>query len=221
MFYPLNLLDINKKIHPLLGNQLHGKPYIFDFSSKSKNIEKYMAKEFEVFQKNIFDELKLNNAEWGIGRYLEERKKILSMFPQFLQEERFYHLGLDIVVPAEFNLFAPIDAEVYKTGMDKGFRNYGGYVVLKHEVEGTIFYSFYGHLKTEFLVKEGDKIKQGNKFAQIGEREDSGEWFTHTHLQTLTQKAIDENMMTKGYISEEKLKNIEEYFPSPYFLFRY
>lgn len=221
MFYPLNLLKSQINIFPLFGEKLKGEPYIFDFSSSSKNIEKYLVDDFNSLQKNIFDELKLNKAEWGIGRYLEERKKILSKFPQFLSEGRFYHLGIDIVVPADFYLFAPVKATVFKIGMDKGFRNYGGYVVLKHDINDAFFYSFYGHLKTDFLIKEGDEIKQGARFAQIGEREDSGEWYTHTHLQILTQKTIDENLMTKGYASEENLKKIEEYFPSPYFLFKY
>lgn len=221
MFYPMNLLKSKTDINPLFGEQLKGEPYIFDFSSNSKSIEKYMVKDFEEFQKNIFEELKINNAQWGIGRYLEERKKLLSNFPQFLKEARFFHLGLDIVVPAEYYLFTPIEAEVYKMDFDTGFRNYGGYIILKHDINGNVFYSFYGHLKTDFIVKAGDRIKTGEPFAQIGEKKDSGEWFTHTHLQILTKKAVDENLLTKGYCSAENLKTIEEYFPSPYFLFKY
>ena len=221
MYYPLNLLKTENEIAPLFGNQLIGEPYIFDFSSGSKHITNYMVDDFDTFQKNVFFDLEQNNAKWGIGKYLENRKELLSQFPQFLAEGRYYHLGIDIVVPADFYLYAPIDGQVYKTGMDKGFRNYGGYIVLKHEINGVTFYSFYGHLKKDFFINEGDVIKQGEAFAQIGEREDSGEWFTHTHLQILTQKAIAENFITTGYISENKLKNIEEYFPSPYLLFRY
>lgn len=221
MFYPMNLLKSETNIYPLFGEQLKGEPYIFNFSSSSKSINNYMVNDFEFFQKNIFEELKENNAQWGIGRYLEEREKILSNFPQFVAEGRFYHLGLDIVVPADFYLYAPLNAIVFKTGFDSGYRNYGGYVVLKHDFNGVIFYSFYGHLKTEFIVSEGDEIKQGKPFAQIGEREDSGEWYTHTHLQILTPKAVGENLLTKGYCSAENLKTIEEYFPSPYFLFKY
>lgn len=221
MFFPLNLLKAKTEIFPLLGDQLIGEPYIFNFSSDSIQINKYLRKDFDHFQSIIFDELKDNNAEWGIGRYLEERKKLLSQFPQFLSEKRFYHLGLDIVVPADFNLYAPVEATVFRTGIDSGYRNYGGFVVLKHVIMDHVFYSFYGHLKTDFIVREGDIIKQGERFAQIGEREDSGEWFTHTHLQILTQRAVDEDLITKGYISEENIKNIEDYFSSPYFLFRY
>lgn len=221
MFYPLNIIKSEINISPLFGDNLIGSPYIFNFSSNSNNIEKYLVRDYKTFQKNIFDELKINNAQWGIGRYLEEREKLLSNFPQFTAEGRFFHLGVDIIVPEEFYLFAPLDAEIYKTDFDEGFRNYGGYVILKHEFNGCVFYSFYGHLKTKFIVKTGDRIKAGEPFAQIGEMKDSGEWFTHTHLQILTQKAVDENLLTKGYCSAENLKSIEEYFPSPYFLFKY
>lgn len=221
MFYPINILKPEINIYPLFGNQLIGQPYIFNFSSNSGKIENYMVNDFETFQKNVFDELKTQNSKWGIGRYLEEREKLLSNFPQFVAEGRFIHLGVDIIVPEEFYLFAPLDAEIFQTEFDEGFRNYGGYIILKHDINKTVFYSFYGHLKTDFIVKAGDRIKAGEPFAQIGEKKDSGEWFTHTHLQILTQKAVDENLLTKGYCSAENLKTLEEYFPSPYFLFKY
>ena len=93
--------------------------------------------------------------------------------------------------------------------------------MLGHELKGVKFYSFYGHLKTPHSVKEGDKIKAGEEFARIGKESDSGGWFCHVHLQILTQAAIDDGYMDWGYINPELFPQVEKYFPSPYFLFKY
>ena len=169
----------------------------------------------------IFDELEASNHQWGIGKYLEERKTLLRAYPNIIEEKRYYHLGLDIITPFNTPMFSPLDAEVYKTGKETTVGNYGGYIILKHDINGVVFYSFYGHLKTPHVVSTGEIIKVGQKFAHIGEESDSGGWFCHVHLQILTQAAIDAGYMDWGYISPELLPKVETYFPSPYFLFKF
>lgn len=219
MYYPLNLHGID--IQPLFGDYLKGDPYIFDFSSDNPKTLDYDPMDFQQFDRMIFDELDQSNLKWGIGRYLEERKSILRDYPNIIEEKRYYHLGLDIIVPYDTPMFAPLDAEVYKTGKETQIGNYGGYIMLKHDVNGVVFYSFYGHLKTPHSVTEGEKIKAGQEFTRIGKESDSGGWFCHTHLQILTQKALDDGYTDWGYISPALLPKVELYFPSPYFLFKY
>ncbi|NQX92439.1 MAG: peptidoglycan DD-metalloendopeptidase family protein [Flavobacteriales bacterium] len=219
MYYPLILQDVN--IQPLFGELLEGDPYIFDFSSKNPKTLEYDANDFEGFDQLVFDELKVSGMKWGIGRYLEERKNLLRHYPNIIEEKRYYHLGLDIVVPFDTAMYAPLDSVVHKVGKETKVGNYGGYVMLGHELKGVKFYSFYGHLKTPHSVKEGDKIKAGEEFARIGKESDSGGWFCHVHLQILTQAAIDDGYMDWGYINPELFPQVEKYFPSPYFLFKY
>lgn len=219
MYYPLNLNRAN--IHPLFGDFLKGKPYIFDFSSNNPKTLEYNLFDFNEFNNMVFDELETSSHHWGIGRYLEERKSLLRAYPNIIEEERYYHLGLDIIVPYDTPMYAPLDAEVYKTGKETTVGNYGGYIILKHDINGVTFYSLYGHLKTPHVVSPGEKIKAGQKFAHIGQESDSGGWFCHVHLQILTQEAIDAGYSDWGYISPNLLPKVEEYFPSPYFLFKY
>ncbi|SDQ67129.1 peptidoglycan DD-metalloendopeptidase family protein [Flagellimonas zhangzhouensis] len=219
MYYPLNLNGVT--IHPLFGDYLKGTPYIFDFSSNNPKTLEYTLFDFQQFNTMIFDELAATNHQWGIGKYLEERKTLLRAYPNIIEEKRYYHLGLDIVVPFDTPMFAPLDAEVYKTGKETTVGNYGGYIILKHNINGVVFYSLYGHLKTPHLVKVGDKIKAGQEFAHIGQESDSGGWFCHVHLQILTQEAMDAGYSDWGYISSTLLPKVEEYFPSPYFIFNY
>ena len=219
MYYPLNLNGVN--IYPLFGDFLKGAPYIFDFSSNNPKTLEYTLFDFEQFNTMIFDELEASKHQWGIGKYLEERKTLLRAYPNIIEEKRYYHLGLDIITPFNTPMFSPLDAEVYKTGKETTVGNYGGYIILKHDINGVVFYSFYGHLKTPHVVSTGEIIKVGQKFAHIGEESDSGGWFCHVHLQILTQAAIDAGYMDWGYISPELLPKVETYFPSPYFLFKF
>ena len=219
MYYPLCLNGVD--IYPLFGDFLKGKPYIFDFSSNNPKTLEYPLTDFHQFNQMVFDELEASKQQWGIGRYLEERKSLLRSYPNIIEEQRYYHLGLDIIVPYNTPMFAPLEAEVYKTAKETTLGNYGGYIILKHEMNGVVFYSLYGHLKTPHLVHVGDKIKAGQKFAHIGEESDSGGWFCHVHLQVLTQEAMDAGYSDWGYISPVLLPKVETYFPSPYFLFKY
>nr|WP_321412221.1 peptidoglycan DD-metalloendopeptidase family protein [uncultured Allomuricauda sp.] len=219
MYYPLCLNGVD--IYPLFGDFLVGKPYIFDFSSDNpKNLE-YNLTDFKQFNAMIFDELEASSHQWGIGKYLEERKSLLRAYPNIIEEQRYYHLGLDIIVPYGTPMYSPLDAEVYNTGKETTVGNYGGYIILKHDIDNVVFYSLYGHLKTPHSVKAGDKIKAGQKFAHIGREIDSGGWFCHVHLQILTQAAIDDGHSDWGYISSALLPKVEKYFPSPYFLFKH
>ena len=158
---------------------------------------------------------------WGIGRYLEERRGILRNFPQMITENRIYHVGLDIVVPEGAILHTPISGNVFDVGKEEGPGNYGGYVILRHQLEETVFYCLYGHLFSRYDVRAGEYLRAGEPFGAVGGEHDSGGWFTHVHMQILTERALREKRMFQGYVAEKDLPHLEELFPSPMYLFRY
>ena len=53
-----------------------------------------------------------------------------------------------------------------------------------------------------------------------GERADTGHWFSHTHLQVLTERAIDEDRMLQGYVRPADVPDMGGLFPTPYPMFR-
>jgi murein DD-endopeptidase MepM/ murein hydrolase activator NlpD len=219
--YPWNLLIERPRIRPLFGSRLEGNPHVFDFSSRNPANAQRDTRVSDEFQKSVFDELKASGLAWGIGRYLEERASLLRAYPQIVDEGRVYHLGLDVVVPAGLKLFAPLDAMVHEVGREEGIGNYGGYAILRHDGFGEPFYSFYGHLVTPHPIQVGQKVSAGDCFGTIGEPgPDSGYWFTHTHLQILTQKAVDAGRTLQGYAKAEWFPTLDQWFPSPYYLFR-
>lgn len=218
--YPFDLLRSGVRVEPLFGSLLSGQPYVFDFSSANPRTLEYDPADFAQFQQLVFDELQASGREWGIGVYLEERRSVLRLYPQMIEQGRVYHAGLDIVVPQGCQLFAPLDAVVYATGRESGVGNYGGYVVLQHQLADSVFYSLYGHLDSAHRVQPGAQVSAGECFAAIGSGQDSGGWFTHTHLQIVTQQAVDAGRLFHGYVTAEDLQQIESLFPSPYPLFR-
>ena len=215
-----NYKNENIDIYPLFGDLLKGEPYVFDFSSKNPKTLEYNLNDFKAFNDDIFNELKNSGMSWGIGKYLEERRNILRGSINIINEKRIYHLGLDIIVPYSSIVFCPLDGTVYKLGKETQKGNYGGYLVIKHEIKDQTFYSLYGHLKTPHKVKLGQELVAGQELGKIGKESDSGGWFCHLHLQIITQKAMNERYSEWGYISEELLSKVEEYFPNPNFLFK-
>lgn len=222
MNYNTALLERNTTIHPLLGDNFTNPPHIFDFSSTSDTAASLDTTDFESFQSGVFNELNRNGRDWGIGKYLEERRLLLRNYEQIINEGRFFHMGLDIIVPGDTPLFAPIAGRVYRAEVEEGRGNYGGYLILEHNLNGSRFFSFYGHLNSDFRVNVGDTVNPGDLMAIVGARsEHSGGWFTHTHLQILTEQAMENGRAMQGYISAKDLPLIENLFPSPYLLFRY
>ncbi len=221
MKYPYNLLSEHTKVFPLFGDQLKGYPLIIDMSSSNPILDTIDVSDQKLFQEIISNLLTKNNAEWGISGYLEYRKSLLKNYPQMVDENRFYHLGIDIVTPVGYRVYAPLDGEVVSVNYEKEKGSYGHYVVLKHKILDNSFYSLCGHLSHKTLPKVGDFIKSGESFAQIGDFEDNGFWFHHIHLQVLTEKGYQEGFVSKGYCSHDMLPEIQDYCPQPAFLFRY
>lgn len=210
---------------PLFGELLQGDPHVFDFSADNPSVAEYASDDFDRFQEQVFAELAGAGKNWGLGHYLEERATLLRHFPQMVNEGRVIHAGLDVIVPEGAQLFAPLGGTVHALGLDHGVGNYGGYAVLRHVAgrdhhDQDDFFTFYGHLDTRFAIQVGQVLARAEPFAIIGSHEDSGHWFTHTHLQVHTQRAIEEGRMLQGYITRADLEEVGELFPTPYPLFR-
>lgn len=138
-----------------------------------------------------------------------------------VQEKRFTHLGIDIVVPVGLKLYAPLDGVVVHHFREEGRGNYGGLVVLKHSIEGMPdFFSLYGHLGEYMEAPVGTVLKQGQEFGIIGDRNENGGYTPHLHLQLLTEKGYRLGYVAKGYCSLGLVSSIEESCPDPSWLFQ-
>lgn len=219
MNYPYIAYSPKIDIQPIFKN-LTGDPMEVDMSVDSPIFDTIDVRDQKGFQKFLDDHMK-NNHTWGVASYLENREIVLSQCPQMVEEQRFYHLGLDIIVPLATPLNAPLDASVKESGYEAGEGNYGGNVLLMHESPYfDTFYSLYGHLNKERLPAVGTHFKAGDPFAFIGDFHENGNWFYHTHLQVITQKGFDQGYLSKGYCAAKDLAIMDSLCPSPLSLFK-
>jgi hypothetical protein len=218
MYYPFMLYNTAIDHQPLFRN-LSGDPFVADLSWQSALVTAATARNQEQFQKMLEGQMS-PDFTWGFSPYLERRDTLLADCPQMAAEKRFIHLGLDIIVPVDTPLYAPLDAVVAETGYEEGEGNYGGFVLLRHAGRRCeAFYSFYGHLNRGSLPAAGRSLAAGERFAAIGDFPDNGNWFHHTHLQIITEKGLAAGYLSKGYCTEQDLASINELCPSPVPLF--
>lgn len=203
---------------PLLGHELSGKPFILDMSPESTqtaNLDLHDQSGIQAYIDSFFAE----GYTWGLGNYLENRERLLGIYPQMQQEQRYFHLGLDVIAPLGTELYCPLSGMVVQSTHEAGDGNYGGVVILEHTGSFETFYSLYGHLDTDCLPSVGSEIFRGDTFARMGDFDHNGNWFYHTHLQVLTRSGWAEGWISKGYCTAKQKSIIDRYCPSPLHLF--
>ena len=218
MYYPFLLYNQAVDHRPVFTG-LKGDPYVADLSPDSPLLEGLDVRDQQGFQRRL--EAKMGrHYRWGFAPYLERRDSLLGDCPQMVADQRFIHLGLDVIVDLGTPLHAPLDSTVAHAGYEAGDGNYGGHVLLSHESDYfETFYSFYGHLNKDRLPEKGTELKAGDEFALIGDFHENGNWFYHIHLQVITQKGLDAGYISKGYCSAADLATMDLLCPSPLSLF--
>jgi len=211
--YPYSLFTADLRPVPLFERS--GDPYWLCLSAENGQILDLDPKDPAGFQK-VIDRERTGLYSWGLAPYLEKRELILRHYPQMVKEERFYHLGVDIVLKQGTQLSAPLGGIVAEAGYEPGEGNYGGYVILEHTFSGSgHFYTLYGHLDPESVPGKGERLSAGDSLGRIGGFSVNGGWYTQTHLQIITESGADEGYLSKGYCSEYTLKRIHLLCPSP------
>jgi hypothetical protein len=219
MYYPFLLYSRKVKHRPVFPG-LKGNPFIADLSTNSPLLQGMDARDQEELQR-VLDEKMGSEYHWGVSPYLERRDTLLGDCPQMVADKRFIHLGLDVIVGLGTPLHAPLDAIVAESGYESGEGNYGGYVLLKHEDPSfETFYSFYGHLCKNRLPTAAKTFPAGAAFAEIGDFQENGNWFHHTHIQVITRKGLEMGYSSKGYCTEEDLVEMHNLCPSPIPIFK-
>ncbi|MFZ7126743.1 MAG: peptidoglycan DD-metalloendopeptidase family protein [Desulfobacterales bacterium] len=219
MKYPYLLYQTDLK-HASIFPGLAGNPYVADLSFRNPILDTIDVRDQKRYQAILANEMAPHHS-WGLSGYLERRDSLLRDCEQMVSEKRFYHLGLDIIVPVGRELHAPLDAVAVGAGYETGEGNYGGFVILRHEsADFDAFYSFYGHLNRSSLPDTGRRFTAGEPFARVGDFHENGNWFHHTHLQVITEKGLAAGYAAKGYCAAEDLPEMNDLCPSPIPLFR-
>jgi len=211
MTYPCSIL--NEHIYPLFDNQVTGLPHYI-------NLVETDPLSTDDAIKWRFSEIKKAGKQWGYSGYLENRSRQLKSKALF-DGGRFFHLGIDLHAPLGTKLYTPIEGRVVVSEYEEGVGNYGGMVVLKHNINGLVFYSLYGHLSVNSLPKFDTILRKGEIFASIGDTNENGNWAYHTHMQILTEEGYNNGWVHKGYCTAADVTNMYKLCPNPFFLLRY
>lgn len=104
--------------------------------------------------------LLISDMEWPM-----KSGELSSLFNRTRSKGKRKHLGIDIVAPKETPIYAVLDGDVEIVSKGgKGFRGYGGVIIINHSGQ---LWTLYSHCST-MKVKVGQSVKQGDIIATVG-----------------------------------------------------
>jgi len=176
--------------YPVLGYAYAAADYLhLDLSAQNPDFAKQDVASYEGLDAYIREKLCHHGAKVGYGGYAEDRifYRQSPLFNDGKTAPRCIHLGVDLWQAAGTPVYAPLSARVHSYGYNSGLLDYGGTIILQHELEGLAFFTLYGHLSKASLegLKKGEVIAQGEHFATFGDRHENGGWVPHLHLQVM------------------------------------
>lgn len=174
---------------PLLGQKLHPSEYCqIDLSSSNSELEYNRTSDPQYLDSFINETLSKNHVLFGVGGYAEKRA-VYRAGTHFSSDgnDRCIHLGIDIWAKVYTTFYAPLDGVIHSFKNNNLPFDYGGTIILQHDIEGHVFHSLYGHLSLTSLIglKKGMHIKAGQALCQIGDWHENGGWPSHLHFQII------------------------------------
>ena len=160
-------------------------PVIFDLSENNEELGKLDLNNEAVFTDFIFGTLRKNKAEFGIGKYGEER--VIYKRSEVFGTSRSVHLGIDLWAAAGSIIYAPLNGRIHSFADNNNHGDYGPTIIVAHEWKGHTFHTLYGHLSRQSIrdIAEGDIISKGEELGTLGTYEENVHWPPHLHFQVI------------------------------------
>jgi len=108
-----------------------------------------------------------------------------------ITKEKMKHSGVDLKGAIGDPVTVVEDGEVVEADFDT---TYGNYIMVKHEVNGEVIYSKYGHL-SKIDVKVGDFVNNGDKIGEVGATGMATGPHLHFEMQNANGESMDVNKM--------------------------
>ncbi len=164
----------------------------------------------------VFEHISSAGAVAGVGGYLEDRAVYRDTDLFQGDEERSVHIGVDVFMPAQTAVYAPLAGKVQSFANRQVYGDYGPVIILKHVLQGFEFHTLYGHLTEESLdgLTTGQAIAPGQRIAAIGARPLNGNWTPHLHFQ-LIRDIGDWRGDYPGVVRRDELDYYRENCPDP------
>ena len=189
------LRDHRREVGSIIGPDLKtNPPLVLDLSAASVESGRLtMADDEAAFTAYVLGRMAAEKKPAAIGRYNEARAAYTTDAFRVKRndgwETRTVHLGVDIFMAPGTSVFAPLDGVVRGTRDNAAFQDYGPTVILEHALPaGPTFYTLYGHLSRASLagLREGQRVRRGDRIAEVGAPPENGGWSPHLHFQVIT-----------------------------------
>ena len=108
-----------------------------------------------------------------------------------ITKEKMKHSGVDLKGEVGDPVTVVADGEILEADFDA---TYGNYIKVKHEIDGEVTYSKYGHL-SKIDVEISDKVKKGDKIGEVGATGMATGPHLHFEMQNANGESIDVNKM--------------------------
>lgn len=183
--------NVESNFIPVVSSRFSQEEYIeIDLSEDNHRLDVIDVSSSKAFEIYVNRYLKENNASIAYGGYNEIRG-IYRRSTHFNQEnpetERNIHLGLDVWCDVNTSVLAPLDGKIHSFKNNTSFGDYGPTIILEHTIYDIVFYTLYGHLSIASIanIKIGEKIKQGQEIAVLGDASVNGDYAPHLHFQVI------------------------------------
>ncbi|MUP41816.1 peptidoglycan DD-metalloendopeptidase family protein [Christiangramia aestuarii] len=208
---------------PVIGGDYKQEDYAYiDLSENNRDLLKLEVASAEAFSIFIEEYLWNRKAKAAYGGY-NELRTLYQRSELFNNEaaNRNIHIGLDVWVPAYSDIISPLDGKVHSFRDNDDFGDYGPTIILEHFENGRKFFTLYGHLSRASLqdLKKGDKVKAGQKIAELGDFHENGDYAPHLHFQIM-EDLQDKDGDYPGVVRKEDLDNFLKNCPDPNLLLK-
>ncbi|PTX44113.1 peptidase M23-like protein [Christiangramia gaetbulicola] len=208
---------------PVIGGDYRQKDYAYiDLSANNPDLLKLEVASSEAFSIFIDEYLRNRKAKAAYGGY-NELRTLYNRSELFnnVAANRNIHIGLDVWVPAFSDIISPLDGEIHSFKDNDNFGDYGPTIILQHSSNGRKFYTLYGHLSRKSLetLRIGDKVRAGEKIAELGDFDENGDYAPHLHFQIM-EEMHDYTGDYPGVVKKEDLDLFLKNCPDPNLLLK-
>jgi peptidoglycan LD-endopeptidase LytH len=184
--------DNSYSFYPVVPFDSHvDKVVAINLSVRNEKLIPEVVSDIDLFSAFVEEHIKSADARYATGGYAEHRK-IYDFSDLFdgadLEEEpRRLHLGIDIWSGAHTPVMAPLSAIIHSAAFNNQKGDYGGTIILQHQLGEITFFTLYGHLSRKSVeeAKEGMFLQGGQVFAETGISAENGGWPPHLHFQII------------------------------------
>lgn len=180
---------------PVMGPEIDMREsLVFDLSIGSLELS-LLKNRHDVHEltDDLFGRMRAAGAKVGVGRYNEARQvytaEQFAVDSDEMPETRTIHLGIDLFLPADAPVYAPLDGIIHSYRNNTDPLDYGPTIIIEHRTADDIpFYTLYGHLAVKSLEdkSKGMPVQKGALIAWLGDHTVNGGWPPHLHFQIVT-----------------------------------